>query len=112
MAKGPGKGNTNNPAGKPKGTKSAKTKQWEELGAKIIGESAERFMSVLDNLDDENFMRNYLMILEYFKPKQQRTEIKGELKSTVDLSSMSTEELKERAKAAAKLYESPNADIA
>ena len=77
MARGPGKGNTNNPAGKPAGTKNTKTKQWEALGAKIVGEGAERFMSILDGLDDDAFTKNYLMILEYFKPKQQRTELNG-----------------------------------
>jgi len=77
MARGPGKGNTNNPAGKPAGTKNTKTKQWEALGAKIVGEGAERFMSILDGLPDDDFTKNYLMILEYFKPKQQRTELNG-----------------------------------
>ena len=75
MARGPGKGNTNNPAGKPAGTKNTKTKQWEELGAKIVGESAERFMTILAGLEDEAFTKNYLQILEYFKPKQQRSEV-------------------------------------
>jgi hypothetical protein len=64
--------------GRTKGTKNVKTSQWEELGAKIIGEGAERFMRVLDSLEDEDFTRNYLQILEYFKPKQQRTEHTGE----------------------------------
>jgi len=60
MARGPGKGNTNNPAGKPAGTKNTKTKQWEALGAKIVGEGAERFMSILDGLPDDDFTKNYL----------------------------------------------------
>ena len=98
--------------GRTKGTKNVKTSQWEELGAKIIGEGAERFMKVLDSLEDEDFTRNYIQILEYFKPKQQRTEIKGELKNTVDLSSLSTEELKERAKAASLLNDPSNTNIA
>ena len=75
MARGPGKGNTNNPAGKPAGTKNTKTKQWEALGAKIVGEGAERFMQILDGLSDDDFTKNYLQILEYFKPKQQRSEV-------------------------------------
>jgi hypothetical protein len=71
------KGQSGNLQGKPKGIVSAKTRQWEELGAKIVGESAERFMNALDQLSDEDFMKHYLMILEYFKPKQQRTEMTG-----------------------------------
>jgi len=112
MARGPGKGNTNNPAGKPAGTKNTKTKQWEALGAKIVGEGAERFMSILDGLDDDAFTKNYLMILEYFKPKQQRTELKAEVKNQLDLSSLSTDELKERAKAIKELYDSSTTDTA
>jgi len=98
--------------GRKKGAPNKKTQQWDELGAKIVGEGAERFMNVLDGLSDEDFTKNYLQILEYFKPKQQRTEIKGDIKSTVDISSMTTEELKQRAKAIADYYESQNTDTA
>ena len=46
-----------------------KTKQWELLGKEIIGRHADRFNSVLDNLDDLEFVISYISILGYFKPK-------------------------------------------
>lgn len=78
------KGRTNNPKGKPKGIKSAKTKAWEKLGEVIVNDSAERFMNILSEMKDEEFVKNYLMILEYFKPKQSRAEVKAEHSLTVN----------------------------
>jgi len=69
------KGRTNNPKGKPKGTLSQKTLAWERLGESIINEGAERFLKILSESDDKDFEKAYLMILEYFKPKQHRSEV-------------------------------------
>lgn len=85
MARGPGKGNTNNPKGRPQGAKGEKTLQWEKLGSVIVSDSAERFMTVLDNMDDEDFIKAYLQILEYFKPKQQRREVDAHIKNDVNI---------------------------
>lgn len=60
---------------KPKGAKHEKTKQWEALGEAIVTTHAERFNDILEKSDDSNFQKYYTMILEYFKPKQQRTEV-------------------------------------
>jgi hypothetical protein len=65
------------------GAVNAKTKQWEALGDSIITEHAERFNAILEHSDDENFQRYFMMILEYFKPKQARTEVSGKLDTTV-----------------------------
>ena len=56
-----------------------KTKQWEELGEAIVTRHADRFNAILDKCDDELFLKYYSPILEYFKPKLGRTEIKGSL---------------------------------
>lgn len=69
------KGRTNNIKGKPKGTKSKKTIQWDALGESIMNEHTERFNSSLNDLDDDKFMDMYIKVLEYFKPKQNRTDI-------------------------------------
>jgi len=37
------KGQSGNPNGKPKGAKSEKTKQWEELHESIVGVHADKF---------------------------------------------------------------------
>ena len=70
----PAKGHTNNPKGKPKGTKSTKTLQWEAIAEYLTDEGAEKAKKILMKMNDESFMRNYLQILEYFKPKQARIE--------------------------------------
>ena len=62
--------------------KHEKTKAWEALGESIVTTHAERFNSILQSSEDENFQRYFTMILEYFKPKQARTEVdmKAEVK--------------------------------
>lgn len=79
----PPKGKSNNPSGKPKGSKNEKTKQWEALGEAIITTHAERFNRILAAADDDLFMRNYAQMLEYFKPKLARSEITQEATHTM-----------------------------
>jgi hypothetical protein len=69
MAKGSQNGVSNNPHGKPKGTKAKRTKQWEQLGEFITQAGAERAVKVLNNLPDEDFLDQYGKLLGYFKPK-------------------------------------------
>lgn len=61
--------------GKPRGAVSEKTKMWEALGKMITEGGAERALNFLEKVDDETFMKYYLMLLEYFKPKLQRSDI-------------------------------------
>jgi len=70
------KGKTNNPHGRPTGSKNARTEQWEELGQALVTKHAERANRIMAESDDETFMDNFHKLLEYFKPKQARTEIK------------------------------------
>lgn len=70
------KGNKFSP-GRTKGSKNEKTRQWEALGESIMTTHAERFNQILDQADDEFFTRNYLQLIEYFKPKMSRQD--GEL---------------------------------
>ena len=76
MPRGPGKGKTNNPNGRPPGIPNERTKQWEELGKALLERHSERANKVLDNLDDDNFIDQYAKLLEYFKPKLARSEVK------------------------------------
>lgn len=62
------KGKTNNPNGRPAGSKNERTKQWEALGNAIQEVHTKRFNEVLAGMDDEAFARTYLQVLEYFKP--------------------------------------------
>lgn len=81
------KGQSGNPKGKAEGTKSEKTIQWELLGEAIVNKHTERFNRVLGELEDTDFMDQYLKVLEYFKPKLNRSELKheGEIKTDISL---------------------------
>ncbi|MEK6479619.1 DUF5681 domain-containing protein [Catalinimonas sp. 4WD22] len=70
-------GQSGNPNGRPKGS-SEKTKMWARLGEYITQEGAERYMNILQNMNDDEFIKRFEMILEYFQPKQSRVEAKVE----------------------------------
>lgn len=72
--KGFKKGESGNLAGKPKGTKSEKTLAWEQLGDFITETGAQRVKKILAECTEKEFMIYYPILLEYFKPKQQRIE--------------------------------------
>lgn len=79
------KGQTNNPSGRPSGTKNKKTLEWEALGEAITSKHAERLNIELAKLEGKEFIQSYAQILEYFKPKLQRTELKSENKTTLNI---------------------------
>jgi hypothetical protein len=72
------KGKTGNPNGRPTGSKNARTIQWEALGKSIESKHVGRFDKVLESMDDETFAKTFLQVLEFFKPKLQRSEVKNE----------------------------------
>lgn len=72
--------------GKQKGTPNYKTQQWDALGDAIISVHTERFNRILNEIkDDEAFMDRYTQVLEYFKPKLQRSEVKNTGESTTKI---------------------------
>jgi len=79
------KGSTGNPNGRPTGSKNVKTEQWEALGEALLTKHSERANAVLSSLDDETFLEQYGKLLEYFKPKQARTEVKQEGVQTLEV---------------------------
>lgn len=81
----PAKGVTNNPNGRPKGSKNEKTLMWEQLGEYITQQGAEKATRILHTMEEEDFMRHYLMMLEYFKPKQARTTIVGDSEAPIQI---------------------------
>jgi hypothetical protein len=64
--------------GRPAGSKNERTKQWEDLGEALLTRHAERANRIMETMPDDKFLDNYGKLLEYFKPKQARTEIKQE----------------------------------
>ncbi len=69
------KGHTNNPNGRPQGSRNSKSKAWDALGESIVSKHAERFNNTLAKLDDASFIKAYTGVLGYFRPKYSRSEI-------------------------------------
>ncbi|MGZ5283721.1 MAG: hypothetical protein ACXWEY_15710, partial [Bacteroidia bacterium] len=64
---------------KPKGAISAKTIFWNELSDFVTTGGAEKFKQELMKLEGKEFVQAYSNILEFFKPKLARQEIKAEI---------------------------------
>lgn len=64
-------------SGPKKGAKYKKTLEWEQFGKQVLEKGMPRFLEIMETTDDEKFARTFLDILEYFKPKQARTELTG-----------------------------------
>jgi hypothetical protein len=62
---------------KPKGAISTKTIAWNNLGEFITEQGAERLKKILIETDDATFMKAYIQLIEYFKPKHSRTELES-----------------------------------
>lgn len=75
------KGQSGNPKGKLKGTKTQKTKAWEAIGEYLIGDGAERYKKYLLELSEKDFSVEFKAIIEYFKPKLNRTDLDLKSKS-------------------------------
>jgi len=69
--------------GKTVGTKNTKTVEWEALGDAIATKHAARFNNIMENANDEQFLRYYTLIVEHFKPKLSRTENKSAVKEEI-----------------------------
>jgi len=56
-----------------KGDIHYKTMQWKMLGEYLTGEGLDRFMQYLKSVDDKTFASHYMTLIEYFKPKVNKT---------------------------------------
>ena len=64
--------------GKVKGSKNKKTLEWEEFGRTLVGaKNLERAVHIMETSEPALFMKYFANLLEYFKPKLNRTEITG-----------------------------------
>jgi hypothetical protein len=57
-----------------KGQVQAKRAAWDQLSEYILGEGVDRYMSIINELPDNDFLDRFENILEYFKPKLARTQ--------------------------------------
>ncbi len=69
------KGKSGNKDGRPKGAKSKRTLEWEQLGEFLTDKGAKRAMEVLNNLDDADYLDQYGKLLNYFKPRMAQSQI-------------------------------------
>ena len=97
-------GVSGNPEGKPKGAISTKTKEWHSWGEYVVGKNMPLYVKNLNDMlksEDERVqqegMKRYEAIIEYFKPKLSRTEFSGDIKTDTDFdpSKYTDDELKE-----------------
>lgn len=68
------KGSRNNPNGRPKGSKSQKTLDWEEFGQLLLNAGLPRMLDMVRAGSDDDVLKIMLPMIEYFKPKLARTE--------------------------------------
>lgn len=63
---------------KPEGATSQKTKDWEAMRDRMTGTFTDKSIEYIENLwkkDPDKAFDAYLKLIEYFKPKQQRTDV-------------------------------------
>ena len=77
------KGISGNPSGRPQGAVSDKVRMWNELGEWFVQEGADKCMRIMNDMEDEEYIKHYTALLEYFKPKQARITHSGDEKAPV-----------------------------
>ena len=77
------KGTSGNPSGRPQGAVSDKVRMWNKLGEWFVQEGAAKCMRIMNDMEDEEYIKHYTALLEYFKPKQARITHSGDEKAPV-----------------------------
>lgn len=78
------KGESGNPAGKPKGAISEKTRFWNELKDWMTEGGAEKFKVEMAKLNGKDYINAYNGALEYFQPKLSRTTVQGDAENPLE----------------------------
>ena len=60
--------------GRTEGAKNKKTAQWEAFAEYCVNGGLKRFEQELNSLEGKDYVNSFLNLLEYHKPKLQRTE--------------------------------------
>ena len=79
------KGQTNNPAGRPKGAINKANRELREMIKDFLTENLENFQEEFDNLDTKDKLKFIADILPYGLPKYQPTEVEKENKGNPPL---------------------------
>ena len=75
------KGQSGNPAGKPKGVKNTKTVQWEIFSEFMLSSGLEKFQDEMQKLKPYQYCKLTIELLEFFKPKLSKRDVQVENKS-------------------------------
>lgn len=61
--------------GKPKGAKDHRTRKIDELTEYLISDGVGRFMEAMDEMDNQDYAKYYIQLIEYVMPKLARQTI-------------------------------------
>jgi hypothetical protein len=75
MPKGPGKGNTNNPKGKPKGAVMKPTRMLRNMITDFVEKDFNKIVSDISKLDPKDRVRCYIDLLQFALPRLQATAL-------------------------------------
>lgn len=64
--------------GRPVGSKGPKTKAWLKLGDFMLNKGSRRMLDIMRDMSDEDYVKTYFLLAQYFKPKMQATTVKSE----------------------------------
>lgn len=68
--------------GRPKGSANSETKQLRKYLALVIEDNKDKFLKELNKLEGRDYVNAFQNLLEYCTPKMQRTELRGEVRTT------------------------------
>lgn len=70
------KGGKRENSGRKKGGKNQRTAEWEAFGKQLLGEqNLTRALEIMNKAKDDDFMKYFTTLSEYFKPKLARSEV-------------------------------------
>lgn len=73
-------------SGRPKGAVNKKTAQWEVFAEYCLNGGLERFEKELNSLEGKDYVNSFLNLLEFHKPKLQRTDVNNSGETTIKVS--------------------------
>lgn len=79
---GPGKGRTNNPHGRPLGSKNVAGAELKERISKFLNDKFDDFSSLWDGLDDKDKARIYVDVIPYVVPKMAAASVTIDAEAT------------------------------
>jgi len=71
--------------GRPKGSTNVKTNQWNKMSHYVTDRGIKRYMTILNGLEDSEFLDHFEKILNYFKPKMSNVNMEGSGQVTLNI---------------------------